>query len=630
MLRLSVQVSYTKQLVFAVLLLIIVFALVEGAARIWWYNIENCAFEDSDVYADLPQSLKRQMCVESYQVQFSQTSIEPNQNFQTININSFGFRGKEISLDKPENTFRIFTVGGSTMLGTGSTSDVTTIPGFLQQKFDAANLGINIEIINAGVSGAWSQTENNYIKNTLLQFAPDLFIVYDGWNDVANMEHTPDDEIPEKISQWTNRWKEICELGRQTNFDTIVTIQPMVGTGNKTLSKDEYAYSLKLQQTKTLQRLDLLASALNNLDSCTKTADLRRSFDGMDLPIYWDYGHMANAGNEIIAQKMFELSLPIISNKNITQQVVTIRSSVSSADKSVDNSYKDAYVVLKRGILQNYKTPLMIRQVFLQSQEQLITHSIQIEKSEFRNLNLDSNLSHTDLSKTYYPNTDFSRKDLMETNFSGAYLRKSSFMESNLSASNMTWTNLSAANMAGANLQNVDFRQSDLTGTILQKADLRGANFMGTKLFNTNLKGTNLHGVDLSTANLISVDFGGSDLSNANLSGLDLRRMVLIKANLTNANLQGAFLDYLTMKGAVIKGANLSGATIHSADFSHMDLTTTNFSGSSLVESNFSNSDLTGANFDTALLDNVNFNNANLEDAKGMPFIGCKNHPLCG
>lgn len=623
----SVQVSYTKQLVLAIMLLVIMFVMIEVAAKIWWFNIENCAFEDSDVYADLPPSLKRQMCVESYQVQFSPSRIEPNQNFQTININSFGFRGKEITLEKPEDTFRIFTVGGSTMLGTGSTSDVTTISGFLQQNFDSADLGINLEVINAGVSGAWSQTESNYIKNTLLQFDPDLFIIYDGWNDAANLENTSDDKIPEKVSQWVNRWRDICDLGKQTGFATIITIQPMVGIGNKTLSKSEYEYSLKLQQTKIPQRLDLFASALNDLDSCTATADLRRSFDGLDIPIYWDYGHMANAGNEIISQKMFEISLPIVMSNNTHDENPT--SSSTSITLSENNSYKDAYVVLKRIVLQNYKTPLMIRQVFLQSHEQFITHSIQIEKHNSRNIDLSSNLAYSDLSKTYYPNTDFSMKDLKGTNFFGAYLRKSSFKQSDLYASNMTLTNLSASNMEGANLQNVDFRQSDLTGAILQRSDLRDANLLGAKLFNVNLKNANLQGVDLSTADLLSVDFGGSDLSNAKLSGLDLRRMVLINANLTNANLEGTFLDYLTMKNAAIKGANFSGSTIHDADFSHKDLTGTDFSNASLVGCIFSNSDLTNVNFDGASLDNVDFSNSNLEDAKGMPFIGCKNHRLC-
>ena len=84
------------------------------------------------------------MCIESYQLQISEDGADPNQDFQTMNINSHGFRGTEISIEKPENTFRIFGVGGSTMMGSGSLSDVTTISGFLQNEFDIQTLQYDV------------------------------------------------------------------------------------------------------------------------------------------------------------------------------------------------------------------------------------------------------------------------------------------------------------------------------------------------------------------------------------------------------------------------------------------------------------------------------------------------------
>ena len=50
----------------------------------------------------------------------------------TVNINSLGFRGDEFSKIKPDRTYRILILGGSPMFGYGSTSDYTTIPGFMQ------------------------------------------------------------------------------------------------------------------------------------------------------------------------------------------------------------------------------------------------------------------------------------------------------------------------------------------------------------------------------------------------------------------------------------------------------------------------------------------------------------------
>ena len=61
----SVQVSYKKQFTLGLLLLLVVLVAVEGISRAWWYNIETCAFEQSDVYSDLPPETKRQMCVQT-------------------------------------------------------------------------------------------------------------------------------------------------------------------------------------------------------------------------------------------------------------------------------------------------------------------------------------------------------------------------------------------------------------------------------------------------------------------------------------------------------------------------------------------------------------------------------------
>ena len=109
----------------------------------------------------------------------------PDQYFQTININSHGFRGAEFSQIKSDDTYRIFIVGGSTAFGTGSTSDSTTIPGFLQDKFDTNPLPKKIEVINAGISGLFSGTEVGLIKQQILDFEPDMLVIYDGWNDVG-------------------------------------------------------------------------------------------------------------------------------------------------------------------------------------------------------------------------------------------------------------------------------------------------------------------------------------------------------------------------------------------------------------------------------------------------------------
>ena len=111
-------------------------------------DLSRIDHEDSDVYEGVNPGMKRQLCVESYQLQIFNEGIDPNQDLETININSHGFRGQEVSLQKPENTFRIFGVGGSTMMGSGSLSDVTTITGYLQNEFNNLNLQYNRLLID--------------------------------------------------------------------------------------------------------------------------------------------------------------------------------------------------------------------------------------------------------------------------------------------------------------------------------------------------------------------------------------------------------------------------------------------------------------------------------------------------
>ena len=361
----SVQVSYSKQLIFGLLALLIIFAAIEGIARTYEFVNPDCTFVNKDAYADLNFFLIRQMCVDLENRLFihgDTVSVNaPNQHSETININSFGFRGAEISKEKQDNVFRIFVIGGSTTYGYGATSDETTIPGFLQQKFNSEKLDLKIEVINAGNPASDSLDEVFYAKKIIQEFEPDLFIIYDGWNDAAHnirlemsdelseeIQNTDDpfkfknfpfyrtpfvikeiffpdtsseglimvdeSKTPQKIELWVNRWLEICELGNSMEFSTIITVQPLLGSGNKILSEDEQKIVSSFpEKHNLLPVLEEMANALSRLDSsCTKTADLRNTFDGIDKPLFYDVGHTNDLGNRLIADKLFVLSIPLV------------------------------------------------------------------------------------------------------------------------------------------------------------------------------------------------------------------------------------------------------------------------------------------------------------------------------
>jgi len=356
----SVQVPITKQFVFGILFLLVILSVVEIIVRVYENFNPGCRFLEKEAFKETEHSLVKQICKDNISVKYEEREIrfiKPNYQSPTININSLGFRGAEILKEVSENTFRIFVVGGSSTFGSGSTSDETTIPGFLQKKINGANLDINVEVINAGVGGAHSFSETYYIKNILLEFNPNLFIVYDGANDVryrltdpklndltafdimlkyldnpfyrtpfmiyhsvprelgfAFIFQPPNDEVANVVTtEWKKRWLEVCELGKKEGFKTLVIVQPMVGTGSRIPTSDEFDEWQGQESLAEIDMINTLANSLSELDNkCDGTANLTDVFDNISVPIYFDQVHTTDYGNQIIAQRLFELSLPLI------------------------------------------------------------------------------------------------------------------------------------------------------------------------------------------------------------------------------------------------------------------------------------------------------------------------------
>ena len=244
-----------------------------------------------------------------------QATIDVLRNFSgdskvdTININSLGFRGDEFSKIKPDRTYRIFMLGSSPMFGYGATSDETTIPGFTQKFLAKTDFGFDIEVINSGVQATDSSKELKLVKQKLITFSPDLIIIYDGWNDLRS--NISPNELKEN-------WESACEIGNKNNFDTIISIQPIAGFGNKKLTQQESEYAKmgesysKKPLIESLSVYQEYAKNLSEIKTCTKTIDLREVFDNETETIYSDQGHVSDQGNAIIAKSLYNVILPII------------------------------------------------------------------------------------------------------------------------------------------------------------------------------------------------------------------------------------------------------------------------------------------------------------------------------
>ena len=357
----SVRVSYKKQFLVSILFLLTIVAVVEVVARVIEYVTYPCSLLNSDTYKNHDYFSIKQICFDQQNLLYYEQPIlhlRPDQHSQTVNVNSLGFRGPEFIREKPETTFRIFLVGGSTAFGAGATSDDFTIAGFLQKQFDDVKLTKKIQVVNAGISSATSFEETYYIKHMLVQLNPDLIVIYDGFNDAqyrvlsdpiileeeegkeefkfknfpfyrtpwvihdilfAKIPHTDsskradEDSVEKTISLWKSRVEEICQIGKENGFVTLIVVQPSLITGDKKFSEYESRYVAKTDfDFATKATLEGMADSLKSIDSSCKTMDLSRVFDNITEPIYTDSVHVNDNGNRIVAEKLYNITLPVI------------------------------------------------------------------------------------------------------------------------------------------------------------------------------------------------------------------------------------------------------------------------------------------------------------------------------
>tara|TARA_Y100001936_G_C16044341_1_gene653680 strand:+ start:242 stop:1765 length:1524 start_codon:yes stop_codon:yes gene_type:complete len=330
----SVQVSYKKQTALGIILIVTLLLCVEVIANIWWSTQIHCEFEDNEIFQNIDEAEKKQLCLDFYNIKTSGDEIIPDQNTNSITINTLGFRGPEFSEIKPPNTYRIFMVGGSTMFGAGATSDETTIPGYLQQLLNEKDFEFDIEVINSGIQGADSNAELNLIKHKILNFQPDLIIIYDGWNDLRAKS------TPINVNE---NWNEICELSKENEFDAIITLQPIAGFANKILSEQELEYAKDGTDYDNNPLIDSLpiyedyATKLSEITTCTQTLDVRNIFDDESEPIYWDQGHVSDRGNAIVANSLSNAIFSIISEKHEFSYFETVEDIKKTSSSIYDN-----------------------------------------------------------------------------------------------------------------------------------------------------------------------------------------------------------------------------------------------------------------------------------------------------
>ena len=87
----SVQVSYKKQTLLGLIGLLILFLAIEVIANVWWMTQINCEFENNEIFEQMNDEKRRQLCVDLYETKTSGMELIPNQQSQSLDFHQPNF-----------------------------------------------------------------------------------------------------------------------------------------------------------------------------------------------------------------------------------------------------------------------------------------------------------------------------------------------------------------------------------------------------------------------------------------------------------------------------------------------------------------------------------------------------------
>jgi hypothetical protein len=116
----------------------------------------------------------------------------------------------------------------------------------------------------------------------------------------------------QKVELWKNGWSEFCSIKNDYNLEIIITLQPLVGSGQKILTDEEQKYYDKSDHKNLLIYYEQYGQSLDQINNCTTAVDLRNVFDEFNDTVFFDSGHVGDLGNRIIAEKLYETIIPYL------------------------------------------------------------------------------------------------------------------------------------------------------------------------------------------------------------------------------------------------------------------------------------------------------------------------------
>jgi lysophospholipase L1-like esterase len=163
------RISPAKQLVFALVMVLLVLAAIEGSVRAY-HAVRNVGSGDPE---------PRGYVVEDAQAGYA---LKPGYAAGGIRINSLGFRGPEITCDKPPGVQRIVALGDSATFG--PSEQECAYPFLLGDLLAPRSSQTQTQVVNAGVEGYRSDRALVHLRRDVLPLQPDVVTVFIGWNDL--------------------------------------------------------------------------------------------------------------------------------------------------------------------------------------------------------------------------------------------------------------------------------------------------------------------------------------------------------------------------------------------------------------------------------------------------------------
>mgnify|MGYP001196709339 CR=1 FL=1 len=513
-----------------------------------------------------------------------------------LKFNSEGFRGDEFLKEKSANSYRIFIVGGSTTLSS-ETSNVTTIPSILQKMLEIENPDKEIQVINAGISGGNTETAIELINSKIINYDPDLIIMYDGWNDLST---------DFAVLRIINHYELICESSIKNDFNVIFTLQPIAGFGSKTLTNQEKINSLTGQDHSGYQLIqsrstyDYLVREMMKLDNFVEKQfggvcnvhDLRSIYDDVLGPVYWDQGHVLHAGNFVIAEKFFELSMKKINSSIIHDGKFTkIISDYNSIPilKFLLNEIK-----INDSIEGKFSEVLKISPAkgsYFQLKNEFGDASMSFVGKDLRDVDLSGTIIRgTNLSKTNFEGKDLSGMDLRGIDFSFANLKNTNLIDAKISKQ-IQFMNNGECNDPNDVVSDIvrtwkcvsEVIEQEEIRTKFHDADLSNAKFgMTDPEKKQDFYFTDFSNADLSNAKFESVTFAASDFTNAKINNVKGKMVSFLSSNLENVKMENFNSEILWIQNSSLTNSELKNGQIDIAFLIDLDITNTDLNGTEI------------------------------------------------